>query len=161
MNLLPLHTLMSISSTSHPAFSHHYILHDSLLTIALGTTLPNMRCPEGAPPPPDGWSYFVLVPIDNSTVCEYWLSRCLDILIDATTEALQTSNQKIEVWQGDIPLRRGFVPILIEVPYSMTPHPDDVSLIQSADMAARGWQQRYDANGEVPKPLRLFLERLE
>lgn len=69
------------------ALSHHNILCDFPLTIAPGTTLTKMHRPEGARPP-DGWSFFVMVPIDNHGLQWFHQTRRVETLIVATIEAL-------------------------------------------------------------------------
>jgi hypothetical protein len=50
-----------------------------------------MGCLEEARPP-DGWSCFVLVPLSNAVIHQYFMTRHMDILINATINACVPSN---------------------------------------------------------------------
>jgi hypothetical protein len=100
-----------------------------------------------------------MVPIDNQSLHQYNQTGRVEILIEAAIEGL-VIYQDLEVWQGEVLLPRGFVPVRVDVPSTMI-QPDDTVIISSAYLTAREWQVRHEASGEAPTPIRLFLECLE
>lgn len=111
--------------------------------------------------PPEGWSYFVLVPIANIDLQRYHGVRNSEYLIVPTVRALASNHEGIEIVQGDGELPAGFVPIRIDPADLLDMESEDRErILRSAALAASNLQARYRQTREIPQPIRFLLERM-